>query len=159
MSTFFCRPDHRLLPRVCRELLPGERAELPAGTWIAAPKDHPLIWLELPREAVKDASAARFIKDSNILLLPATETIALEPAAEVAAGRREPAKGSPLKSVKAYQDEIRESADMNFTRWSARAIPDVWNDSGRTFEASGAFVDNWVNVRMDMLTESWLLED
>ena len=81
------------------------------------------------------------------------------PAAEVAAGRREPAKGSPLKSVKAYQDEIRESADMNFTRWSARAIPDVWNDSGRTFEASGAFVDNWVNVRMDMLTESWLLDD
>ena len=85
LSTFFCRPDHRLLPRVCRELLPGERAKLPAGTRIAAPKGHPLIWLELPREAIKDASAARFIKDSNILLLPATETIALETAAEVAA--------------------------------------------------------------------------
>lgn len=41
LSTFFCRPDHRLLPRVCRELLPGERAELPAGTRIAAPKGHP----------------------------------------------------------------------------------------------------------------------
>ena len=78
------------------------------------------------------------------------------PAAEVLAGRREPKAGSPLKSVAAYQDEIRESAAMNFTRWTAKAIPDVWDKSGRTFEDSGAFVIDWIDQRLDMMTEKWL---
>ena len=79
------------------------------------------------------------------------------PAAEVLAGRREPKAGSPLKPVAAYQDEIRESAAMNFTRWSAKAIPDVWDKSGRTFEDSGAFVINWIDQRLDLMTEKWLV--
>ena len=81
------------------------------------------------------------------------------PLAEVLAGRREPAEGSPLKSVAAYQDEIRESAGMNFTRWTAKAIPDVWDGSGRTFEDAGSFVNKWINQRLDMMTETWLLEE
>ena len=81
------------------------------------------------------------------------------PAAEVLAGRREPKAGSPLKSVAAYQEEIKESGAMNFTRWTARAIPDVWDKSGRTFEDAGAFVNDWINQRMDMMTEKWLLEE
>ncbi|MBP5199410.1 MAG: NHLP bacteriocin export ABC transporter permease/ATPase subunit [Schwartzia sp.] len=85
LTTFFCRPDRHLLPRVCRELLPDEKAKMPAGTRIAAPKGYPLIWLELPKEAVKNASSARFINETGLLLLPATETIVLETAAEVAA--------------------------------------------------------------------------
>ena len=68
------------------------------------------------------------------------------PAAEVLQGRRKAPEGSPLKSVPAYQAEIEESAAMNFTRWSARAIPDVWDGSGRTFADAGAYVKNWVNV-------------
>ena len=78
------------------------------------------------------------------------------PAAEVLAGRREPKAGSPLKTVAAYQDEIRDSAAMNFTRWTAKAIPDVWDKSGRTFEDSGAFVISWIDQRLDMMTEKWL---
>ncbi|MBO4852677.1 MAG: NHLP bacteriocin export ABC transporter permease/ATPase subunit, partial [Schwartzia sp.] len=85
LAPFFCRPDRRLLPRVCRALSPEEHAELPAGTRLAVPKGRPLIWLEVPREAVKNASDARFINESNLLLLPATETIVLETTAEVAA--------------------------------------------------------------------------
>ena len=81
------------------------------------------------------------------------------PAAEVLAGRREPTEGSPLKSVAAYQDEIRDSAAMNFSRYSARAIPDVWDGSGRTFEDAGAFVRKWIDQRLDMMTQKWLLED
>ena len=56
----------------------------------------------------------------------------------------------------AYQDEIRDSAAMNFTRWTAKAIPDVWDKSGRTFEDSGAFVISWIDQRLDMMTEKWL---
>ena len=80
------------------------------------------------------------------------------PAAEVLAGRREPAKGSPLKPVEAYQEAIRESARMNFTRWSARAIPDVWDQSGRTFESAGEFVKNWIEVRLETMSGNWLLD-
>ena len=80
------------------------------------------------------------------------------PAAEVLAGKREPAKGSPLKSVEAYQQIIAESARMNFTRWSARAIPDVWDQSGRSFESAGEFVKIWIDVRLETLSANWLLD-
>ncbi len=79
------------------------------------------------------------------------------PAAEVLAGRRKAPEGSPLRSVEAYQAQIEESAAMNFTRWSARAIPDVWDGSGRTFADAGAYVKNWVEQRLDMMTANWLL--
>ena len=82
---FFCRPAHRLLPRVCRALLPGERAELSAGTRLAVPKGETLSWLELPREALQEDAATRFIGESNILLLPARESVSLSAAAVVAA--------------------------------------------------------------------------
>ena len=84
LTSFFHRPDRHLLPRVCREILPGEKETLPAGTRIAVPKGRPLAWLELPREALKQDASVRFLGDSNILLLPATETVALETEAEVA---------------------------------------------------------------------------
>ena len=82
---YFCRPDRRLLPRVCRELLPGEKAAFPAGTRLAVPKGEALSWLELSREALQEDTAVRFIGDSNILLLPAQESVALETDAEVEA--------------------------------------------------------------------------
>ena len=80
------------------------------------------------------------------------------PAAEVAAGRREPTAGSPLRSVQAYQDAIRESAAMNFALWTPRTIPDVWDKSGRSFEDSGAFLTNFIDQRLDMMNEKWLLK-
>ena len=81
------------------------------------------------------------------------------PAAEVLAGKREPAAGSTLKSVSAYQDEIRESAVMNFTRWIPRSIGDVWDGSGRTFEDSGAFLFSFIDQRLEMLKEKWLVTE
>lgn len=80
------------------------------------------------------------------------------PAAEVLQGRRKAPEGSPLKSVPAYQAEIEASAEMNFTRWSARAVPDITNASGRTFQDAGTFVMNWVNVRLQTMTDTWLKE-
>ena len=85
LSPFFCRPGSRLLPRVSRELSPGMRERLPAGTRLAAPKGQPLVWLELPREAIKTDLSARFVDENNILLLPWRESIVLVEAAEVAA--------------------------------------------------------------------------
>ena len=81
------------------------------------------------------------------------------PAARVLTGEAESAPGSPLRTVEAYQGAIRESAAMNFTRYSARAIPDVWDGSGRTFEEAGAFVKNWVSVRLATLADSWLKDN
>lgn len=82
---FFCRPSHHLLPRISRELMPGTRAQLPAGTRLAVPKELSLAWLELPRTALGDDAALRFIGTHNIFLLPANESVALKEAAEVAA--------------------------------------------------------------------------
>ena len=84
LTSFFQRPNHSLLPRVCREILPGEKETLPAGTRIAVPKGRPLAWLELPREALQEDPSVRFMGESNVLLLPSTETVALKTAAEVA---------------------------------------------------------------------------
>ena len=81
------------------------------------------------------------------------------PAAEVLAGRRMPAKGSPLKSVAAYQSAIRESAKMNFSRWTDRGVPDIWAESGQTFESSGAFIRDWVDQRLDLMTKQWMIGD
>ena len=81
------------------------------------------------------------------------------PAAEILAGRKPARPGSPLKKASEYQAEISESAAMNFSRWSARAIPDVWNGSGRTFEDAGAFVESWIDQRLDLMTQKWLLEE
>ena len=36
LTSFFHRPDRHLLPRVCREIPPGEKETLPEGTRIAA---------------------------------------------------------------------------------------------------------------------------
>ena len=81
------------------------------------------------------------------------------PAAEVLTGKRVPAEGSPLKPVSAYQDEIRESAAMNFALWIPRSIQDVWDGSGRTFEDAGAYLGDWVGQRLDLMKEKWLSEE
>ena len=80
----------------------------------------------------------------------------LFPAAEILLGRREPGEGSFLKSIDVYQAAFAESAAMNFTRWTARAIPDVTDESGRTFEDAGAYLKNWIAIRTDALFSDWL---
>ena len=80
------------------------------------------------------------------------------PAAEVLAGRRDPAPGSGLRSLKAYEEELRASAGMNFKRWSAYGQSHSWNGAGRTFEDACAFVQDWIDQRMDMMNEKWLID-
>lgn len=82
---FFCRPGKPLLPRVCRELLPEETAQLPAGTRIAVPKGNALSWLEVPKEALPEETLLQYVGESSILLLPARESLALTAAAQVTA--------------------------------------------------------------------------
>ena len=81
------------------------------------------------------------------------------PTAEVLLGRREPSPGSCLRSIDALQAEIADSAAMNFTRWQAMAIPDITNESGRTFEAAGSYLKNWIAVRTETLAAGWLKEE
>lgn len=80
------------------------------------------------------------------------------PAAEVLLGRRTPDADSCVSSIETYQAAIRESAEMNFTRWNARAIPDVTDESGRTFADADAYLKNWIAVRTDALTAGWLTD-
>ena len=80
----------------------------------------------------------------------------LKPAADILLGRREPDAGSQLKSIAAYQAEIADSAAMNFTRWNARGVKDITDESGRTFEDAVRYVTNWIDVRMEALMNGWL---
>ena len=80
----------------------------------------------------------------------------LQPAAEVLLGRRAPKAGSPLKSIRAYQAEIAESAEMNFTRWNAWGVKDITDESGRTFAEAGEYLRNWISVRTEALAKAWL---
>ncbi|MBQ9366044.1 MAG: NHLP bacteriocin export ABC transporter permease/ATPase subunit [Schwartzia sp.] len=85
LALFSCRPVRSLLPRVCRELLPGERETVPAGMRLAVPKGQYLSWLELPRDAIEQDDSVRFVGTSDILFLEAQESAALARAAEVSA--------------------------------------------------------------------------
>ena len=80
----------------------------------------------------------------------------LKPAADILLGRKEPAAGSQLKSIATYQAEIADSAAMNYTRWNARGVKGITNESGRTFEDAVRYVTNWIEVRTDALMNGWL---
>ena len=45
---------------------------------------------------------------------------------------------------------------MNFTRWNARGVKDITDESGRTFEDAVRYVTNWIDVRMEALMNGWL---
>ncbi len=85
LTPFFIRPKDSLLPRSCREISPGETADLPAGARIAVPKGHRLSWLDVPREALQEDTALRFPGGGSIILLPPRETLSLTAPATVSA--------------------------------------------------------------------------
>ncbi|MBQ7516295.1 MAG: hypothetical protein IJS96_08445 [Schwartzia sp.] len=80
-----CRPERHLLPRTSKSLDAGTRETLPAGTRLVAPPGLPLAWLELPREAVGPDDTDRFFGESELLYLPAGDSVAMTADAEVAA--------------------------------------------------------------------------
>jgi len=77
------------------------------------------------------------------------------PAAEILLGRKEAPEGSALKSLDEYKADIADSAAMNYTRWSAKPVPDVYEGSGANFDDSFAYLKNWINIRTDALLEGW----
>lgn len=80
------------------------------------------------------------------------------PALEILLGRRPAPEGSCLRPLTEYADDIRASADMNFCRWNANLIKDLYNRSGRTFDEANAYLLDWLTRRTDALTEGWLVE-
>ena len=45
---------------------------------------------------------------------------------------------------------------MNYTRWSAKPVPDVYTGSGQNFEDAFTYLKNWIEVRTDALLEGWV---
>ena len=78
------------------------------------------------------------------------------PAAEILLGRREAPQGSALKTLDEYKAAIADSAAMNYTRWSAKPVPDVYEGSGQNFEDAFTYLKNWVGIRTDALLEGWV---
>ena len=45
---------------------------------------------------------------------------------------------------------------MNFTRWNARVVADITNQSGRTFEDAQNYLADWISQRFGMMQSEWL---
>ena len=81
------------------------------------------------------------------------------PLVDVLLGRADPPEGSRLRSLAAYREEVRDSAAMNFTRWSPRVVQDITNESGRTFDDAQDFLLDWITRRSAMMGREWLVDD
>ena len=67
------------------------------------------------------------------------------PAAAVLLGEKEAGEGCPVKSLESYVDAIRDSAKMNFARWSVPT--DIYKASAQSFENAVSYLEKWIRER------------
>ncbi len=75
-------------------------------------------------------------------------------AMQILCGQAEDATGA-LRSVAAYADAIRESAEMNFTLWPMRQSSDNIANCGKTFQKNVDYLQNFIEKRLAFLDETW----
>lgn len=80
------------------------------------------------------------------------------PLLKILTGEQPVPEGSCFRSIDEIADQIRASAEMNFSRWNAGAIGDLYSPSGRTFEDAVAYLKNFISLRTDALAEKWLVK-
>ena len=80
------------------------------------------------------------------------------PAVEILLGRREPPAGSALQPLAQYIEDIRSSAEMNFTRWPAGIVLQLDPRSGKNFDDAAKYVVSWVEQRFDMMVREWRVQ-
>ena len=70
---------------------------------------------------------------------------AFRPAAAVLLGETEAGEGCPVKPLETYVEAIRDSAQMNFARWS---VPkEIHRDSALSFENAVSYLEKWIRER------------
>lgn len=79
------------------------------------------------------------------------------PAVEILLGKRKAPEGSALRSLREYRAAVRDSAEMNFTRWNTRLIADITDGSGRTFADAADYLRDWIARRSGMMESEWLV--
>ena len=79
----------------------------------------------------------------------------LRPAVEVLLGLREPENGCPVRPFEAYRDTIAASAEMNARRWPPENVTGYNKHSGKTFDASAAWLRQFIEKRYAFLCEYW----
>lgn len=60
-----------------------------------------------------------------------------------------------LKSIKTYAAELRNSAKMNFVRWSVSDIKMVYKGAGKDFNSAVDYLQRFVSKRMNYLNKAW----
>lgn len=81
----------------------------------------------------------------------------LLPIIEALLGRGELAGAIP--SIKEMQEEIRASAEMNYTRWGVIRTPERHTKCGRNFDEAVAYLERWFERRINNLETRWLSGD
>jgi len=60
-----------------------------------------------------------------------------------------------LKSIKTYAAELRNSAKMNFVRWSIGDIKSVYKPAGKDFKSAVDYLQRFISKRMNYLNKAW----
>lgn len=74
----------------------------------------------------------------------------LLPLAQVLAGKADPAEGSDLMSIRAYAAAIRDSAAMNYARWSVGSVAKA--TSGHTGTSFADGIEKMVTFLLNRMT-------
>jgi hypothetical protein len=67
------------------------------------------------------------------------------PAAAVLLGEAEAGEGCPVKPLETYVEAIRDSAKMNFARWSVPT--EIYKASAQSFENAVSYLEKWIRER------------
>ena len=70
---------------------------------------------------------------------------AFRPAAAVLLGEKEAWEGCPVKPLETYVEAIRDSAKMNFARWSVPT--ETYKAAAQSFENAAAYLEKWIRER------------
>ena len=70
---------------------------------------------------------------------------AFRPAAAVLLGEAEAGEGCPVKPLDKYVEAIRDSAKMNFARWSVPT--EIYKASAQSFENAVSYLEKWIRER------------
>lgn len=82
---------------------------------------------------------------------------AFRPAAAVLLGEAEAGEGCPVKPLEAYAEAIRDSAKMNFARWSVPT--DIHRASAQGFENAVSYLEKWIRERTAYMDEVYAITE
>ena len=119
-----------------KRVLPG------SGLWIGGENLNRIWWPALYSQADFREGVAAAWPDT------------IRPAIEVLLGQR-PAGDGALRSLADYAESIRDSYEMNVTRWPRLPNPSGIVNTGNTLDKNIAFLADFLTARLDFLSGEW----